>query len=51
VSDQVQFSNFSLLEDRATGELEMYMTLYGVDAKDVFSADCWRYRIGLAGAP
>jgi hypothetical protein len=50
-SDQVQFSNFSLLEDRATGELEMSMTLYGIDAKDVFSADCWRYRIGLAGAP
>jgi len=46
-SDQVQFSNFSIVEDRETGEIEMLLTTYGQDAKAVFDADCFRYRITL----
>ena len=37
---EVQYSNFSLLEDRETHELELYLTDYGADP-----ADCHRYRL------
>lgn len=46
-SDQVQFSNFSLLENPETHELELYLTTYGSDAKNIFSADCYKYRVAL----
>ncbi len=45
--EEIQFSNFSLLEDREAGELELYLTTYGQDPRDAFGADCWRYRLEL----
>ncbi len=45
-SDQIQFSNFSLLENRETRELELYLTVYGESGENgasVFSADAYRY--------
>ncbi len=45
----VQFSNFSLLEDRETHNLELYLTTYGqeLDPKDWATADSWRYTVTL----
>ncbi len=43
----LQLSNFSLLEDRRTHALELYLTTYGQDAKNVFTADCYRYTLTL----
>jgi hypothetical protein len=40
---QVQFSNFSLLEDREKHHLELYLTTLGQDPKQTFSADCYKY--------
>ena len=48
-SEHLQLSNFSLLEDRETGQLEMYMTRFrekGGD-RDVWCADCWKYTLTL----
>ncbi|NLX54695.1 MAG: exo-alpha-sialidase [Planctomycetaceae bacterium] len=44
---EVQFSNFSLLEDRETHALELYLTTYGQapDPADWATADCFRYLI------
>jgi hypothetical protein len=46
----IQFSNFSLLEDRETHQLELILTTYGQepDPADWASADCYRYRLTLA---
>lgn len=43
----VQFSNFSLYEDRQTHELVLLLTTYGqeADPKNWASADCHRYRL------
>lgn len=50
-SDQgrdVQFSNFSLLENRRTHAIELYLTTYGQNAGDSpFSADAYRYELFL----
>ena len=45
----VQFSNFSLLEDRETHELVLQLTTYGQesDAANWASADSYRYRLTL----
>ena len=43
----VQFSNFSLLENRKTHELELYLTTYGQDENNVFSADNYKYTLTL----
>lgn len=47
----IQFSNFSLLEDRETHQLELYLTTYGQepDPKDWASADCYKYTLTLVG--
>ena len=44
-SDQLQFSNFSLLEDRETHALELQLTTYGQEPKpaDWATADCYKY--------
>jgi hypothetical protein len=45
----VQFSNFSLHEDRETHALILYLTTYGqeADPKDWATADCYRYTLTL----
>jgi hypothetical protein len=45
-NDAIQFSNFSLLEDRESRSLELYMTLYGETASK-FDADCYKYVVTL----
>ncbi len=42
---EMQLSNFSLLEDRRTGNLELYLTIYGERPENVFTADCYRYTL------
>lgn len=39
----LQLSNFSLLEDRATGNIEIYVTLLGLNPKDFWRSDVYRY--------
>ena len=43
----IQFSNFSLLENRETHALELYLTTYGEDATNVFTADNYKYTLTL----
>jgi hypothetical protein len=43
----VQYSNFSLLEDRQTHALELHLTTYGQDARSVYTADNWKYTLTL----
>ncbi|MBM3845751.1 MAG: hypothetical protein FJ405_05625 [Verrucomicrobia bacterium] len=46
---EIQFSNFSLLEDRTSGVLELYLTTYGQEwsPKDWATADCFSYKVEL----
>lgn len=52
-SQDIQFSNFSLLENRVTHDLEMFMTPIGVKARhadsaeDFWEADCYKYTLTL----
>lgn len=48
-SDLVQFSNFSVLENRETGEIELYMTRFGEQAIDWRAAHAYKYTIKLCG--
>lgn len=43
----IQFSNFSLLEDRKTHHLELYLTTYGEDPnpRKWTAADCYKYTL------
>jgi hypothetical protein len=45
----VQFSNFALLENRETHELELYLTTYGQEpnSDDWASADSYKYTLTL----
>jgi len=43
----LQFSNFSLLEDRVTHALELHLTTYGQDPKSVYTADNYKYTLTL----
>lgn len=43
----LQFSNFSLLENRETHELELHLTTYGQDTKSVYTADNFKYTLSL----
>ena len=43
----VQFSNFSLFENRETHELELYITPIGCDPTDWRNADCCKYTLTL----
>jgi hypothetical protein len=45
--DQIQFSNFSLLENRETHDVELYLTAYGESDVSVFNADCYKYALRL----
>ena len=46
-SPKLQFSNFSLLEDRETHNLELLLTTYGQDPANVRNADCYKYTLRL----
>jgi len=47
-SDQIQFSNFSLLENRETHELELLITLYGERPGEHWAtADCYKYWLSV----
>jgi len=50
-SDKVQFSNFSVIENRETGQLELYLTRYGefgeLLTKKYFESDVFKYVITL----
>jgi hypothetical protein len=41
--EALQLSNFSLLENRETLDLELYVTLLGLNANDFWGADVYRY--------
>jgi hypothetical protein len=43
----VQFSNFSLLENRETLDLEIYLSRFGEKADHVFSANSYKYTLTL----
>ena len=44
---RVQFSNFSLLENRETHALELYLTAYAENADDWRTANCYKYTVTL----
>jgi hypothetical protein len=44
---EVQFSNFSVLENRESGEIELYMTRYGERHSHWLHADAYKYTIRL----
>jgi hypothetical protein len=45
--DSLQLSNFSLLENRRSGDLEIYLTRYGEQTRNVFSANAYKYTLTL----
>jgi hypothetical protein len=49
-SSKLRLSNFSLLENRRTHELEIYMTRLGVDANDFWGADAYKYTLKFCDA-
>lgn len=46
----IQFSNFSLLENRETHDLELYLTAYGEDAANTYNANCYKYSLTFRAA-
>ena len=46
-SEQITFSNFCLLEDRETHQIEVYLPVYGENPKKPLDADNYRYRLSL----
>jgi hypothetical protein len=42
---ELQLSNFHMLENRETGDIEMYMTRYGENSEHWLIASAYRYRI------
>ena len=46
-SPQIQFSNFKLLEDRETGNIELYMTRYGEQKSHWLHAAAYKYTLTL----
>lgn len=46
-SERLQLSNFSLLENRETHTLEVYLTRLGADPQDFWGADAYRYTLTL----
>jgi hypothetical protein len=46
-TESVQFSNFSVFEDRENGKIELYLTRYG-EREDWRMADAYRYTIELS---
>lgn len=46
-SAYVEFSNFSLLEDRETHDLEIYLTAFGESLDHINNANCYKYTLTL----
>ena len=46
-SERLQLSNFSLLENRETQTLDVYLTRLGADPKDFWGADAYKYTLTL----
>ena len=46
-SPKLQLSNFSLLEDRETHAVELYLTRLGEDPEDFWGADAYKYTLTL----
>jgi hypothetical protein len=46
-SERLQLSNFSLLENRETHALEVYLTRIGADPEDFWGADAYKYTLTL----
>jgi hypothetical protein len=46
-SELVQLSNFSILEDRETGDIELYLAKIGQFGRDWLRAETWKYTITL----
>jgi hypothetical protein len=46
-TEGVQFSNFSLLENRETKDFEIYLTRLGEKPDNVFSASAYKYTLKL----
>jgi len=46
-TEGVQFSNFSLLDNRETGDLEIYLSRLGEKPDNVFSANAYKYTVVL----
>lgn len=46
-SSRLQLSNFSLLENRHTHNLEVYLTRIGADPEDFWGADAYKYTITI----
>ncbi len=44
-SEKLQLSNFGLLENRETGDIELYLTKLGARPEDMWRSDAYRYRI------
>ena len=47
-SAKLQLSNFSLLENRETHDLEVYLTRLGADPDDFWGSDAYKYTLRLA---
>ncbi len=46
-SPKLQLSNFSLLENRETHDIEIYLTRLGADPDDFWGSDAYRYTLRL----
>jgi hypothetical protein len=46
-SDMIQLSNFSVLEDRDTHAIELYMNRLGADPKEFWTGDSYKYTLTL----
>jgi hypothetical protein len=47
MSESLQLSNFTLLEDPESNDVQLWLTLYGEDPANVFSADCCQYTLSF----
>lgn len=45
--ETVEFSNFSILQDRETGRIELYLSKIGQSKEFPLWGDCWRYLIDV----
>jgi BNR repeat-like domain len=48
-TDGLQISNFSLLENRETKDLELFLTRYGEQPGSIYNANAYRYTLKLVG--
>jgi len=47
-SDKLQLSNFSIIQDRDTQQIEIYLVKYGQRENYTYWADCYRYFVELS---